>query len=117
MAVKIRLMRIGATKRPFYRVVAVDERQKRNGAYIELLGTYNPLSEPKEIILKQDRIDEWVKNGAQMSDGFLRVIGKAPQRAPRKAKKVKETKPQASPVAEEVPVAEAPVEAAEEVKE
>lgn len=86
---KIRLMRIGAKKRPFYRVVVVDERAKRTGAYIELLGTYNPLTEPKDIKLKQDRIDHWIKQGAQMSDGFLRIIGKAPQRPSRKPKKEK----------------------------
>lgn len=83
-------MRIGAKKRPFYRVVAVDERSKRTGSYIELLGTYNPLTEPKDIKLKQDRIDYWIKQGAQMSTGFLRIIGKAPQRPPRKPKKTKE---------------------------
>src|SRR3990167_8748996 len=93
---KIRLMRIGTKKRPFYRVVAVDEQRKRTGGYIELLGTYNPLTEPKEIKLKQDRIDHWTKQGAQLSDGFLRIIGKAPQRPPRKPKKEKK---------EEVPVA------------
>lgn len=87
---KIRLLRIGAKKKPFYRVVAVDERTKRNGAYIELLGTYNPLTEPKDIQLKQDRIDYWVKLGAQLSTGYLRIIGKAPQRPPRKPKKAKE---------------------------
>lgn len=86
---KIRLMRIGAKKRPFYRVVVVDERAKRTGAYIELLGSYNPLTEPKDIQLKQDRIDHWVKQGAQLSDGFLRITGKAPQRPPRKPKKEK----------------------------
>ena len=80
-------MRIGAKKRPFYRVVAVDERNKRTGGYIELLGTYNPLTEPKDIKLKQDRIDYWIKQGAQPSDGYLRIIGKAPQRPPRKPKK------------------------------
>lgn len=94
MPVKIRLMRIGANKRPFYRVVAVDERRKRTGGYLELLGTYNPLTSPKEIILKQDRIDDWIKKGAQMSDGFLRIIGKAPQRLPRKPKKEKKEEPQ-----------------------
>lgn len=94
MPVKIRLMRIGANKRPFYRVVAVDERRKRTGGYLELLGTYNPLTQPKEIILKQDRIDDWIKKGAQMSDGFLRIIGKAPQRLPRKPKKEKKEEPQ-----------------------
>lgn len=85
-------MRIGATKRPFYRVVVVDERKKRTGGYLELLGTYNPLTQPKEILLKQDRIDAWIKMGAQPSDGFLRIIGKAKQRAPRKPKKDKGNK-------------------------
>lgn len=82
-------MRIGAKKRPFYRVVAVDERAKRTGGYIELLGTYNPLTKPHEIKLNQDRIDYWIKQGAQPSDGFLRITGKAPQRPPRKPKKEK----------------------------
>lgn len=87
--IKIRLMRIGAKKRPFYRVVVVDERAKRTGGYIELLGTYNPLTNPHEIRLKQDRVDHWIKMGAQMSDGYLRIIGKAKQRPPRKPKKQK----------------------------
>lgn len=90
---KIRLMRIGAKKRPFYRIVVVDGRAKRTGAYLELLGTYNPITNPHEIKLKQDRIDHWTKQGAQMSDGFLRIIGKAKQRPPRKAKKAKAEKP------------------------
>ncbi|OGE15401.1 30S ribosomal protein S16 [Candidatus Daviesbacteria bacterium RIFCSPHIGHO2_12_FULL_37_11] len=93
---KIRLMRIGAKKRPFYRVVAVDERAKRTGGYLELLGTYNPLTNPHEIKLNQDKIDSWIKKGAKLSDGFLRITGKAPQKPPRKPKKEK--------------VAEAPVE-------
>lgn len=71
-------------------MVAVDERAKRTGGYLELLGTYNPLTEPHEINLKQDRIDHWVKQGAKMSEGFLRIIGKAPQRPPRKPKKQKQ---------------------------
>ena len=112
MPVKIRLMRIGAKRRPFYRVVAVDERRKRTGGYLELLGTYNPLTEPKEIKLKQDRIDEWVKNGAQLSVGYLRIIGKAPQRPARKSKKAASAKPAetAAPAAPATPPAEAPAE-------
>lgn len=90
---KIRLMRIGAKKKPSYRVVAVDERAKRTGGFIELLGTYNPLVEPKDIKLKQDRIDYWIKKGAQPSTGYLRMIGKAPQRQPRKPKKEKKEEP------------------------
>lgn len=110
MAVKIRLMRIGTNNRPFYRVVAVDERRKRTGGYLELLGTYNPLTEPKEINLDQGKIDAWIKKGAQPSYGFLRIIGKAPQRAPRKAKKAPKEAP--APAAEQTPAV--PVEAAQE---
>lgn len=87
MPTKIRLMRIGAKKRPFYRVVAVDERKKRTGSYIELLGTYNPLTEPKEIKLKKDRIDWWIERGAVPSDGYLRMTKQAPQKPPRPPKK------------------------------
>lgn len=97
-------MRIGAKKRPFYRVVAVDERKKRTGGYLDLLGTYNPLTEPKEIKLDQNKIDAWMKKGAIPSDGFLRIIGKAPQRPPRKPKKDKKgaaTPPPAEARAEE----------------
>ena len=98
-------MRIGTNRRPFYRVVAVDERKKRTGGYLELLGTYNPLTEPKEINLDQGKIDAWIKKGAQPSTGFLRIIGKAPQRPPRKPRK----EPKAPK--------EAPVAVAEESKE
>ncbi len=110
MPAKIRLMRIGAKKRPFYRVVVVDERRPRTGGFIELLGTYNPLTEPKEIILKQDRIDDWLKKGAQPSEGFLRIIGKAPQRPARKPKKEKAASPVKSDVVESAEAAEQLVE-------
>lgn len=113
-------MRIGAKKKPFYRVVVVDERAKRTGAYIELLGTYNPLTEPKDIQLKQDRIDYWVKQGAKPSTGYLRIIGKAPQRPPRKPKKEKKKEPSAisnqtseNKIQEEKPVETAAVKADE----
>lgn len=105
---KIRLMRIGAKKRPFYRVVVVDERAKRTGGYVELVGTYNPLTEPKDIKLKKDRIDYWIKQGAQMSTGYLRIIGKAPQRLPRKAKKEKKEE---APKQGEQPTLETPSDA------
>ena len=125
MAVKVRLMRIGGKGKPFYRVVAVDERKKRTGSYLELLGTYNPLTNPKEINLKQDRIDAWVKNGAQLSDGFLRIIGKAKQRPERKPKKDRGNnsssapQPAAAAPDEEVKAADTPAEqpASEEPKE
>lgn len=87
MAVKIRLMRIGGKKRPFYRVVAIDQRNKRSGKYLELLGTYNPLTDPHEINLKKDRIDYWQKMGAIFSEGFLRATGQAKKKPPRLPKK------------------------------
>ena len=108
-------MRIGTKKRPFYRVVLIDERAKRNGAYLELLGTYNPITNPHEIKLKQDRIDHWVKMGAQQSDGFLRIIGKAKQRPPRKAKKNKQSANSLPSTAQKTE--EAPVETSETVTE
>ena len=116
---KIRLMRIGTKKRPFYRVVVVDERAKRTGAYVELLGTYNPLTKPKEIKLDKEKIAAWIKKGAQPSVGYLRMIGKAPQRPPRKPKKEqkKEEPAPTAPVeaeAPEKPVPETPGEAATE---
>ena len=118
MPVKIRLMRIGTNKRPFYRVVAVDERKKRTGGYLELLGTYNPLTEPKEITLDQGKIDAWIKKGAQPSEGYLRIIGKAPQRPPRKPKKAPKEAPSAPAATptESAPT-EAPVTSEESIKE
>lgn len=117
MPVKIRLMRIGAKKRPFYRIVAVDERKKRSGEYLDLLGTYNPLTNPKEIILKQDKIDEWIKKGAVLSDGYLRMTKQAPQKPPRAPKKPAGNASQSDAGGEkkEEPKAEAP--AKEEPKE
>ncbi|MBI2017868.1 30S ribosomal protein S16 [Candidatus Daviesbacteria bacterium] len=112
---KIRLTRLGTKQKPFYRVVVIDERSKRSGAYIELLGSYNPLTEPKDIKLKQDRVDYWIKQGAQMSDGFLRMIGKAKQRPPRKPKK--EKKVEQPPAANQQPAEEqTPAEASKEEK-
>lgn len=101
---KIRLMRIGARKRPFYRIVVVDERAKRNGEYVEQLGTYNPLTQPHEIILDKPKMESWLKKGAQKSDGLLRMLKEAPQRH-RKPKKEIVAKEEPK-VAEEAPVAE-----------
>lgn len=119
MAVKVRLMRIGAKSRPFYRIVAVDERRKRTGGYLDLIGTYNPLTEPKDIKIDQTKLAEWKKKGAVLSDGFLRIIGEAKQRNPRKSKKEKAAKPEEAPkkaeeeaavTEKEEAVADAPVE-------
>ncbi len=65
MAVKVRLARIGGKNRPFFRVVVADERSPMNGAFLEMVGTYDPTKEPAAVSLKRDRIDYWVSKGAQ----------------------------------------------------
>ena len=64
MAVKIRLARHGAKKRPFYRIVATDGESPRDGRYLEALGTYNPLPETAEVVVNQDRVRYWIDQGA-----------------------------------------------------
>ena len=68
MAVRIRLQRFGSKKRPYYRIVSTDGRNKRDGRYIEQIGTYDPMRSPHRVTLKQDRYDYWVSVGAQPSD-------------------------------------------------
>ena len=65
MAVKIRLKRMGQKKRPFYRVVVADSRSPRDGKFIEEIGTYNPVSEPKEFKIVNEKAKQWIKNGAK----------------------------------------------------
>ncbi len=74
MTVRIRLQRFGAKKRPFYRVVAADIRAPRDGRFIELLGTFDPLLDPPVIRLKKDRVDYWLSVGAQPSDKARSLI-------------------------------------------
>ncbi|ACL06327.1 30S ribosomal protein S16 [Desulfatibacillum aliphaticivorans] len=64
MAVKIRLARHGAKKRPFYRIVVTDSESPRDGRFIEIVGTYNPVAEPAQIDLKDERIKHWMESGA-----------------------------------------------------
>ena len=66
--VKIRLRRMGAKKRPFYRIVVADSRTSRNGRFIEILGTYDPNQDPSEIKLNTERAEYWLKCGAQPTD-------------------------------------------------
>jgi len=73
MAVKIRMSRMGRTNRPYWRIVAVDSRCKRDGAYLEYLGTYDPIRH-KLLQLHKDLIDQWVKKGAKCSDSVLKII-------------------------------------------
>ncbi len=71
----IRLARIGKTKKPFYRVVVMDKRRPRNGRFVEVVGTYDPLKKPAEVKLNAERIRYWIGCGAQPSDtvrSFLR---------------------------------------------
>ncbi|WP_172189740.1 30S ribosomal protein S16 [Lentilactobacillus kribbianus] len=77
MAVKIRLKRMGSKKRPFYRVVVADSRSPRDGRFIENVGTYNPLTEPAQITLKEEEILNWLNNGAQPSDTVRNILSDA----------------------------------------
>ena len=73
MAVKIRMSRVGKRNRPYWRIVAVDSRKKRDGEYLENLGTYDPIRH-SVIQLHVDKIDEWIKKGATCSDSVLKLI-------------------------------------------
>jgi small subunit ribosomal protein S16 len=68
MAVRIRLARHGAKKKPFYRIVVADSESPRDGKYLENVGTYNPLLDPVQITLKSERIQYWIDKGAKPSD-------------------------------------------------
>ncbi|WEV54069.1 30S ribosomal protein S16 [Leuconostocaceae bacterium ESL0723] len=77
MAVKIRLKRMGAKKRPFYRVVVADSRSPRDGRFIETVGTYNPITVPAEVKLDEEKILTWLANGAQPSDTARNLLRQA----------------------------------------
>ena len=77
MAVKLRLMRMGAKKRPFYRIVAADSRRKRDGEYLELIGTYNPIGSEKEIKVNEEVALKWLQNGAIPSDTVRSILKEA----------------------------------------
>lgn len=72
--VKIRLRRVGASKRPMYRIVAADSRSPRDGRFIEILGHYNPLTEPTTIVVKEDRVKHWLEHGAQPTEVVTRLL-------------------------------------------
>ncbi|MGI6559125.1 MAG: 30S ribosomal protein S16 [Limnochordia bacterium] len=74
MAVRIRLRRMGAKKRPFYRLVVADSRSPRDGRFIESLGYYNPISEPVEIQIDEEKALDWLRKGAQPSDTARRLL-------------------------------------------
>ncbi len=117
---KIRLARLGRKKRPFYRIVATDSRSPRDGKFLEILGTYDPLKEPSEISFNKEKIDGWVNKGAQLSNRVQKIIDPEkyselikdkPKKAPKKASpKVEAPKEEAK--AEEAPKEEAKAEEA-----
>ena len=76
MAVKIRLKRMGAKKTPFYRIVAADSRSPRDGRYIEIIGTYNPVAEPAKVEINEELALKWLQTGAKPSDTVRNLFSK-----------------------------------------
>ena len=74
---KIRLRRMGAKKAPFYRIVVADSRAPRDGAFVEEIGYYNPISDPVEIKVDAERAQAWLKNGAQPTDTVRALLKKS----------------------------------------
>ena len=76
--IMIRLARFGAKKKPFYRIVVIEKERARNGRNLEVVGQYNPVTNPAQVVLKHDRIAHWTKNGACLSDTVKRLVEKTP---------------------------------------
>lgn len=74
--VKIRLQRQGKKKAPFYHIVVADSKSPRDGKIIEQIGTYNPMTEPSELVLDREKVAQWIKNGAKPTDTVKRLIEK-----------------------------------------
>ena len=77
MAVKMRLRRMGAKKAPFYRIVVADSRSPRDGKFIEEIGYYNPLTEPVEVKVNEEKVSQWLSNGAQPTETVNRLLTNA----------------------------------------
>ncbi|NLV30264.1 MAG: 30S ribosomal protein S16 [Acidobacteria bacterium] len=82
---RIRLTRMGAKKKPFYRVVVMEQRQTRDGSFVEILGHYNPKTNPPLVELNMDRVHHWLACGAQPSDTVNSLLKKAAPPAPAAA--------------------------------
>jgi small subunit ribosomal protein S16 len=76
MPVKIRLQRAGAKKKPFYRIVVANSEAPRGGRFLEIVGTYNPLTEPATITVKEDKIRQWLDSGAQVTGTVKNILKK-----------------------------------------
>lgn len=81
MAVKIRLARHGAKKRPYYRIVVADSRSPRDGRFIDEVGRYNPCVEPAMVKFDMEKVDQWISNGAQPTDTVARLLKQARENA------------------------------------
>ena len=77
---KIRLTRAGAKKRPFYRIIAIDERRKRDGRALEYLGTYDPKSDPEQVVIRTEALNAWVAKGAQLTPIVKSLVRRAKRR-------------------------------------
>jgi small subunit ribosomal protein S16 len=77
MAVKLRLMRMGKKKQPYYRVVAADSRSPRDGRFIEILGTYDPRAEPSRVVVDQEKVARWLREGAKPTETVARLLKQA----------------------------------------
>ena len=75
--VKIRLQRVGKKKAPFYHVVVADSRSPRDGKIVEKIGTYNPMTNPATIVLDNEKVEKWIKNGAKPTDTVKKLIENA----------------------------------------
>lgn len=76
MAVKIRLTRMGAKKKPYYRIIAAESEAPRDGKFLEILGSYNPMKDPAEIRLDNEKISKWLEKGAQASESVQAILKK-----------------------------------------
>lgn len=81
MAVKIRLARHGAKKRPYYRIVVADSRAPRDGRFIEEVGRYNPCTDPAYVQFDLEKVDKWIANGAQPTDTVASLLARARENA------------------------------------
>ncbi len=77
MAVRIRLTRVGATKRPSYRVIAIDSRRPRDGRALEILGFYDPLTDPATVQIDGEKLNAWIAKGAKPSDTVMKLMRQA----------------------------------------
>jgi small subunit ribosomal protein S16 len=82
LVLMIRLARIGARKQPYYRIVVIEKARARNGRPVEVVGTYNPRTNPASVELKRERVEYWVSKGAQMSERVHKLVTKTPVPAP-----------------------------------